>query len=243
MTKKERRRKKKEEIKTTVEPKTPFGELKFILNGAETPLSKYLKESDVNTFEVKRTVNGEKKIKTKYVLSYEAAKKLARVAGLISTGIQLLVQPSIYNKMTTYFLMTLTFKRVLTSKTETYTVTKIGESSDENTNNITKQYKGTTAEKRGFVRALIDYLEIPDMYGEDEIQEQQDDETKAGLSKKEFEELAEFINTVLNVKTDEELEKVGEAIKEQVANYSSAQVDYLRRLYGERRKALHPADF
>lgn len=252
MTPKERRKKRKEqkEVETPkkeekkVDSKDPFKEITFIDKAGESKsISDVLDLDDFNLFEVKRKKDGQQVKKQKYLITYDGAKKLALAAGITGYHIDLLVAPTVENKMTTYLKITLLCpdcKHAHDEETE-----KLGEASNENTSSIASKYKGSMAEKRGFVRAVIDHLNLPNFYGEDEFSEDPllEKEKESNLSKDEFEALAEILNLLINATNIKDLEDVGVEIKKKVPELSETQLEYLRRVYGERQKALRPAGF
>ena len=237
---KQKQKKEKEEnqkISQETEKKITFLDVK----GKEVNLSDVVTIDEITTFQVKRKRDDKEVITAKYVLSYESAKRLARIAGIAMVDQDILVKPSIENKMTTAVCVSfrcancchvpfdLLYEKV-------FTFTKLGEADLDNTSSIASKYKITIAEKRAFVRGVIEHLGLPNMYGEEEFtedptQEKKSKEIKTDQSKM-LEKLAAsgIINKILNAKETEDLEDIAMTIKNEKDKYSKDELDYLRQL-------------
>lgn len=198
-------------------------------------LSSILSPDDFNLFEVKRKLNGQQIKREKYMISYEGCKRLARAVGLRRTGSEVVVAPTLENKMTTYIMITVTDEKGNSTS-------RLGEASNENTAGISAMYKGAMAEKRGFVKAVIDHVALENFYGEEEFKEESlAEEPVKVLSKADFEALAPQLNMILNAQSKQDLDKVGLELKKISSEISTLQLDYLRKVYEERSKSFTSA--
>lgn len=201
---------------------SPLSDVKFKnLKGETIQLMDVLSDDNVFAFDG----NGV----TKYKVSYPGVKALARAAG-IDQCYRLLVLngPSLDNKMTT--LVTVT----LTDENGDELITKLGEASDENTKGIAKLYKSTIAEKRGYVRGVLELLGLDNLYGTDEFSGDEEKTVEPELSSTDYQAISKYADAILKAQTIEDLETVGEDIKEVADELNTTQTGFLRRHYSKR---------
>lgn len=241
MTLKERRKLRREKknhkevIVRSEKKNTDLSEISFINRNARlVKLIDFVGPDEIWPFEVKRGQS----IKTKFVLSYEAVKKVAHEAGISISAIDYKVTPSNENRMSRDLVIQLICQscphKGFQNKEKNCIFPKVGEASDENTNGISRAYKATMAEKRGFVRGVIEHLRLPNMYGEEEFSAEEEKEESKIPKPSELKELSEIINEILNAKNEKTLQKVGRKLKTDSTRYTSLQINYLRELYGKR---------
>lgn len=247
-----KRRRKERKLKKEVVPEESQikTSLSFVnKNGKTQLLSSVVSPDEIWEYKVRRKREGKMSEKIKHVLSYEAVKRIAKEAGISQIGLEIFDHPRLENKMNTYLNVIFGCQNCqhggFLDEKGNAIFQKLGEASDENTSSITKLYKGTIAEKRGFVRGVIEHLSLPDMYGEEEFNEKDEESDGTGLKQSELKELADsgIINSILNARTLDELQTVGESLKERITSFSEKQVDYLKRLYAGRRTSLSPKEF
>lgn len=198
-----------------------------LADGSTTSILTFIdKDKDIYTIEKKRKEDGKMITDTKYIMRRDAIKRIADAAGLSSSK-TLVIAPSIDNNQLTAFDVTVV-------DTTGKSTTMLGEASNENTRGVSRQYKALTAERRGFVRAVLNHLSITGIYGEDEFVEDADEvelPESETPSREEFESIAPFINKILNAGSKEALQEVGEAIKADASTLSDREMKYLRELY------------
>lgn len=197
-----------------------------------------VRPDEIIPFESKERRDGKLVTITKYKLRYEAIKKIARSEGLYLKDFTLILEPTHENKFTSYFKVV-----VGTPKED---IIRLGESSDENTSTISKKYKGMTAIRRGFSRAVLEYLAIADLYGEDEIVEpDKGTPENIGLQESEFEALSEEINAILMTKDESVLSHIADNIKTKFSQgkYTQSQIEYLRKLFNEQLTKINGTEF
>ncbi len=226
------RKRKQEEVEAAAAPDEVTAEQPSWMNimffedseGGKHTLGELLTQSDVFPFEVKR---GGKTI-TKHKISYDGIRRIARAAGINKYDFDVLLAPTQTNGMTTYIKVSLT--------TPEGVFVKLGEAGEINTKGISARYKGVMAEKRGFERAVIEYLGLPNIYGESEFAEEEGGEeaSKESFSSKDVEAIAPFVNELNEAASTEALEAVGHKIKDAAKSLTAVQLKKLRDLYSER---------
>lgn len=191
------------------------------------PLTEVI-DPDIDVYKKeKRTkgTDGKTTVEVRYLLRRDAVRKIAEAAGLKSSKV-VVFAPSIDNNYLTAFDITVTDPLGNTT-------TMLGEASNENTRGISKMYKALTAERRGYVRAILAHLGLKGIYGEDEFIEEDDIDVEEDKmpTKEEFEKIAPLVNRILNAESKTALQEIGEEIKGEVESLSEKQMNYLRELY------------
>lgn len=182
----------------------------------------------------KKRKDGNKFVTEKRTLiKRDGIRKIAEAAGILTKfEKKLIIEPSVTNRYMIAFDVTVTDG----NGRET---TMLGEASDENTKGISKMYKGLTAERRGWSRAVLVHVGLTGVYGEDEfIQEDEiadeeniDKETSYdSLSHDSFKEIVPFVNAINASKSKSELRRVIESISSEKDKLSKEQKDYLNKL-------------
>jgi len=214
------------EVKETIEDFKVLDQNITLHDGRIVSTLQYIdRDRDVYKKEKKSKVDGKIQVETKWILKRDAIKRISDAAGLTFSKV-LVIAPSIDNNYLTAFDVTVVDPAGKST-------TMLGEASNDNTRGVSKMYKALTAERRGFVRAVLNHLGITNIYGEDEFVEEDDVEIddSAMPSKDEFEEITQFANKILNAETKEDLQSVGEEIKAKAKGLSDKQMNYLRKLY------------
>lgn len=204
---------------------SPLSDIKFkALDGQTVQLMDVLDESHIMAFDGHGV--------TKYKVSYPGVKALARAAGIKANYyVDVRCTPSLENKMTTIVSVTL---YSAAEKDSNAVITKLGEASDENTKGIAKLYKATMAEKRAYVRGVLELLGLDNMYGEDEFSGDEEKTAEPELSSTDYQAISKYADAILKAKTSDELEEAGEEIKEVADELNATQTSFLRRHYSKR---------
>ena len=234
-------RKRKEEIqKEIISVEKKFEDLSFptLFTGRQVFLKDLLAPEDIWRIVTERKEEDKIFKTTKYVITYEGIKKIAKAAGITRYDAKLLVSPTIENKYTCVFWV-----EIFAGEFRIYG--KVGSANEENTSGIARRHKEVIAEKRGYSRAVIEFLGLPYIYGEDEITSEDDEriKTKTGLKQDDFEEIKDWIKLIVESTEIKSLKDVGKKILEKITEFSEEQVEYLRKLYGERIKTIQGVNF
>lgn len=195
-----------------------FGAGKLLSQVLDPKTDVYLKE--------RRTKEGKQIVTEKrWLIRRDAVRKIADAGDIVSFSKTTIFSPTIDNNYLVAFDVTVTDKSGKST-------TMLGEASNENTRGISRMYKALTAERRGYVRAVLTHLNLRNLYGEDEfVEEEVELEEDAMPSKEEFDGIEKHINAILNAASKEDLVAAGDSIKSEVETLSDKQMNYLRELY------------
>lgn len=181
---------------------------------------------------------------SKRILSHSAIQKIAQVSGIASNYVveessHIIPRPE--NSMLHVVGVTikcLAIKNIQTKEGCVHDMfenflTMTGEASKINTGRG-KEYLRTMAEKRGYDRSVLKHVGMTGVYSEEEAAAFESEETKQKIdviSTDDLEIIAPLVNDILNVKSIEELEKVGTKIAEQKEKLNENQIQFLRERY------------
>jgi hypothetical protein len=198
------------------------------------------------TINVKDVINKEDcwKIKDKWVITYRAAKQIAKTAG-ISKNFKVEesehVVPDYRNDLSYIVRVTINCKACASKSNPDEcihgerTLTATGEANRKNCASRGHDYLRKMAEKRGFMIAVLEHL---DLYSAIFCEDESDDfvqkkEVNLMPGMRDFELLVPEINAILECKTEQEIKKVGKKIKAgvKINKYNPKQLEYLRNLY------------
>ncbi len=188
-----------------------------LANGKTSELHKGLKEGDwwTTTGKVKKTI-----------LTHGAVQKLADAAGVTKDPVYtILTQPDAMNN----YQYTIQAK-VCTIKGEC--ATEIGEANRNNLGSKGRGNPANMAQKRAYDRAVLRLLGINGLLSEEELQDNEEEESKMDtLSHEERKAIAPLLNKLLLAKTKEHLASFNTEMKAKSKEFLPVQVDYIRKLY------------
>lgn len=196
----------------------------------------------------KRRKEGKKFItEKKWLIRRDAIRRIAKEAGIYNVTKEKVYDPSFENNYQHGFDVTVhcTIVHEDEDKKETCIhgfsmTTMLGEASDSNTRGISRSYKGLTAERRGYARAVLVHLELSNIYGEDEfitedeligVEGEGEVSESIDLKPEEFKEISDHINKITIASTLDELIEVGRSIKSKTTEFNDSQLKLLRRYY------------
>jgi len=182
--------------------------------------------------------------KDKWIITFKAAKHLAKLAG-ISKNFEVEESKNIipdYKNDLAYIVRVTIKCNACASKLNKEecvhgerTLTATGEANRKNTSHRGNDYLRKMSEKRGYIIAVLEHLDLYSaIYCEDESEEfEQKKEPRIMPGTRDFESIVIEINAILECKTEQELKKVGRKIKAgvKVNKYNAKQLEYLRNLY------------
>lgn len=179
----------------------------------------------------KKRKDGKKFVTEKrYLIKRDGIRKIAGVAGIKPEVMKtLVVSPSVTNNYMIAFDVTI-------EDLDGKKTTMLGEASNENTKGIARMYKGLTAERRGYSRAVLVHLGLTNVYGEDEFvleEEIQDGEIDTTTSHdlpspEEFVKIKDVISLFTGATNRKELQDAVEKSREIKDELSPEQMNLLR---------------
>ena len=250
--KKKKRKERKESKKNEVVEVHDFKDQEFVdSKGKKVKLLKFLKKEEVWDQEIKRRTDDNKVAVTKKrIIIYDGIKRLAKAAGIYHFTKQKMYDPTIENNELFGFDITIWCNAKTTKMKKDFCrhgyhqTTMLGEASKLNTKSIGEKYKATMAEKRGYVRAVINHLGLVDILGEDELGEPQEiDETPPELKKEEFENLSSLLNDIIGAVSKEGLDNIGANIATKKTTLNDAQIGYLRKVFRKKLSEFEKTEF
>lgn len=222
---------------TTEEKKVPSLEAAVFVDSS----GKFISVTDVIDKKVDCWLAKDKNI---WILTHAAVEKIAQLAG-ISLNFDVSESPNInptyQNELEHIVRVTIKCNAkkdqgCIHSTENTFTVT--GESNRVNTPYRGRGYLRKMAEKRGFDIAVLKHLGLHTMiFSEEEAEDFAHPNNRKDVNlmpgAKEFEQIAEEINLILNAPTKTELKAAGKFIKARVNTnkYSDKQYKYLKELF------------
>lgn len=229
-------------------------------NGERVKLMEFIKPEEFWNIETKRVEENSITINIRHFILYDAIKRLAKEAGIYFFDKNQVYSPTIENKDLYGFDVSVYCSAGLDTLPDPkgaaqcrhgfFRTTMLGEANNENTRTLSGRYKGTTAEKRGYVRAVINHLGLKNVYGQDELDGEKADPTPEGPKvptpteyKQLLESLKGEVNEIMNCTDQDALDLFGAKLKENLSKYSPTQIEYLRRLWDSKRSSLDPAKF
>lgn len=231
-----RKARKAELSKKTVEVDEGSPDQEFISKaGKKVKLLKFIKPSEIWVHETKRIEKDKIFISKKRIITYDGIKRLAKEGGIYNFTKAVIYSPSIENRNLHAFDVTVFCNAGLK---DTFCLhgfhqtTMLGEASDLNTKSIGLQYKPIMAEKRGYVRSVINHLGLVDILGEEEITpEPEIQEGNASIERPEFEALAPLLNKFLAAETDAELRKIWlKEVGKDKSTFTQSQLEYITKV-------------
>lgn len=188
-------------------------------NGKSTTIRKFLKPSDA------WTTNGRVK---RTLISHDGVKKIADAAGVSKAPeYRILTQPDAMNNFQTTIEA-----RVCMLKSKDDCAVEIGESNRSNLGGRGRGNPANMAEKRAYDRAVFRLLGITGMLSEEELQDEDENESKMdGLNPDEIKKIAPIVNQLMLAKTKENFIIFNREMKEKAKGLQPNQLDYLRKMY------------
>lgn len=257
---KEEKRKKRKEKKLADEKKetvTVDGKEQVFIDkhGHEIKLLEFLKPEEIWDVESKRVSDDKITIVKRHFILYDGIKRLGREAGIFYSDKIQVYAPTIENKDLYGFDVTVYCSAgsgdVLPDPKGNFEcihgyfkTSMLGEANNENTKRLSGKYKGLTAEKRGYVRAVINHLGLKNIYGEDELDEEKtENPSDESISRPDFEALREVLSKLLNAEDKDSLVLVGESINVDKEKFSKEQIEYLRLVFNKKMATLEKTNF
>ena len=206
-------------------------------------------DANGKTINVKDVISKEdcwKGPKEKFIITFKAAKHLAKLAG-ISKNFDVEESKNIvpdYKNDLAYIVRVTIHCKACASKSNPdecihgeRTLTATGEANRKNCASRGRDYLRKMAEKRGFIISVLEHLDLYSaIYCEDEAEAfEKKSEPKILPGTQSFEQLIKEINAILEAKDAKSLLKVGKKIKagKKVGKYTPLQLDYLRELFNK----------
>ena len=190
----------------------------------------------------------------KWVLTHNAIKKIARVAG-ISPNYEVKeseIKPSYENELEHIVRVTIRCNansglNNLCVHRQERELTVTGEANRISAPNRGRGYLRKMAEKRAYDIAVLEHIGIySSIFSEEEAEGFSKDEEDKGLMPGtiEFEDISQLVNDIVNAPDTKELTKIGMKIKKDLDTFSENQVLYLRKIfkkqYAEKYKKAKP---
>jgi hypothetical protein len=260
--KEEKKKKRKEQKEANEQKETVLIDSKdqtFIdKEGNHVKLMDFIHPEEVWEIESKRSTDTTITIVKRHFILYEGIKRLARESGIFYFDKVPVYTPTIENKDLYGFDVTVYCSSGMDGMPDLngfreclhgfFKTSMLGEANNSNTKRLSDKYKGLTAEKRGYVRAVINHLGLRNIYGEDELEEEQSDNEGrsvdiTNIARDEFEELAPVVNDIFNSDTKEKLEIKMNLIASEANKYSMAQLAFLRKICSNKLSELEPKKF
>lgn len=185
----------------------------------------------------------------KWILTHKAIKKIAEIAGISKNYdiVESEIKPEYKNELE--HLVRVTIHCTAKSKnggcihSEEKDLTITGEANRINTPDRGRGYLRVMAEKRAYDIAILEHLGLRDkVYSKEEANDFENEEDRQKRKEpsimpgtREFEALSKEINSILNSKSEKELDKIGTLLKKRVSEkkYNDKQIKYLRELFSK----------
>ena len=207
---------KKEKVKVIVNPLLTDGLNQKIIDskGKPIPLKAILKEGDWWEMKSRGSVM--------YILTHNAIKKIADLAGITTVDYSMLTQPTHENNYQ------MTMKVIIADPNGKQTI-ELGESNRNNLGPRGRNNPANMAQKRAWDRAVLRHLGIVGFLGEDELQDKEEEKME-NLNPDEAKQIVDLLNEIFAAKTKEELEGFSTKMVDIKASgtYSESQLEVLR---------------